>query len=482
MKKYNLFTLITIIVTLPIVLFSDTVWENFYGSTGNDTGYKVLECTDGGFIALGDYNYNYSSQNSDIYIIKTTQDGVIEWEKIYGGTQGDFALDGIYLDDFDETIIAGYTHSYGEDIRNAYLLKINSSGDSLWQKTYGMRNYNVFHNVIRTSDNNLIMSGECSVNGPNNDCYIVKTDLEGEIIWEYTFGGDLSDSAYNAIEHPENGYIIIGTTRSSGAGMSDILIFKLDNNGQLQWEKTYGGTANEWGFSGIKTTENNIIINGMTSSFGNGNDDVYLLKLNSDGDSLWTKTYGGSGKDWCFGISLDSLGNIILTGETNSFGNGLEGYYIKIDSSGNFIEDKVFGTEGEDGFRNVLITDNGSYLFIGGANSTSTEQNDLWLLKYSPVTNSIDQKFIKKKGIITSNYPNPFNPSTNIEYILEFQSDVIIKISDNLGKLVKTVNLSNQNPGKHSYQLDGKKYTSGTYYYKIITDNDFKVNKMQLIK
>jgi hypothetical protein len=170
-----------------------------------------------------------------------------------------------------------------------------------------------------------------------------------QITFQKILGGTGSDGGNSVQQTTDNGYIIIGTTNSFGAGSFDIYLIKTDADGNILWTKTYGGTNNDYGNSVYQTTDGGYIMTGLTYSFGVMNSDVYLIKTDANGNLLWTKTYGGAGDDRANAVQQTPDGGYIVSGWTNSFGAiGQDIYLIKTDSNGNPVWTKTLGGGGND--------------------------------------------------------------------------------------------------------------------------------------
>jgi hypothetical protein len=251
----------------------------------------------------------------------------LEWTKYYGGSGGDNGYsvqqtcDGGY-------IIAGYTDSYGEGGLDFYLVKANSNGDMLWNKTYGGPGMDFGMSVHLTTDGGYIVSGFTdSFGAGSRDVYLVKTDSNGDLLWNKTYGGINIDVGRFVDETSDGCYIIAGYTYSFGEGDRDFYLVKTDSNGDMLWNKTYGGPDRDFATSVQETTDGGYIITGLTKSYGAGGDDVYLIKTDSDGNMTWNNTYGGSDYDGGYSVSQTADGGYIITGETRSFSSGNRDLY-----------------------------------------------------------------------------------------------------------------------------------------------------------
>jgi hypothetical protein len=203
--------------------------------------------------------------------------------------------------------------------------------------------------------------------------YLIKTTADGDTLWTKTYGGARLNSGASVQQTTDDGYIIAGTTVDSERS-ADIYLVKTSANGSTIWTKTYGGKYNDIGATALQTNDGGYIIVGETSSFGAGND-VYLIKTDSDGDTLWTKTYGGDGHDYGRSVQLTSDGGYIVTGSVQTLNvsgiNYVHVYLIKTTATGDTLWTKMYGT-GQGGSGNSIqpATD-GGYI-ITGTDSTST--------------------------------------------------------------------------------------------------------------
>jgi uncharacterized delta-60 repeat protein len=209
------------------------------------------------------------------------------------------------------------------------------STQTVWQKTYGGSGDDYAYSIQQTTDGGYIVAGWTSSFGAGNyDFYVIKLDANGNKVWEKTFGGSSEDRAYSIQQTTDGGYIVAGWTYSFGAGIYDVYIIKLDADGNKVWEKTFGGSGWDEAFSIQQTTDGGYIVAGWTSSFGAGWEDVYIIKLDADGNKVWEKTFGGSGWDEAFSIQQTTDGGYIVAGYTDGAGN-TNVYVIRMDICSN---------------------------------------------------------------------------------------------------------------------------------------------------
>jgi len=205
-------------------------------------------------------------------------------------------------------------------------------GDTLWTRTYGGIYDDAAYSVDQTTDGGYICAG-WTVSFGGLDFYLVKTDASGDTQWTRIYDHDGDNEAYSAQQTTDGGYIIAGWT----VGMNFYLV-KTDAGGNTLWTRTYGGSMSDWAYSVQQTTDGGYIIAGFTYSFGAGNSDCYLVKTNADGDTLWTRTYGGSFNDEAYSVQQTTDGGYIIAGRTGSFGAGYSDIYlVKTDAGGDTL-------------------------------------------------------------------------------------------------------------------------------------------------
>ena len=253
------------------------------------------------------------------------------WEKIYGGDIWDGAEAIIPTKD-GRFIVAGYTMSFGNGIYDVYLMKIDENGNKIWQKTYGGSDDDIALAITSTKDGGFIIVGytESFGNG-KSDVYLIKIDENGNKIWQKTYGGNKSEGAFAITKTEDGGFIVAGETESFSVNGWDIYLIKIDKDGNKIWQKTYGGKDYEEASAITKTKDGGFIVVGGTNSFGNGEMDVYLIKIDKDGTKVWERAYGGRSLDEAYAVTPTKDGGFIVGGYTESFGNGVsDAYLIKI--------------------------------------------------------------------------------------------------------------------------------------------------------
>jgi len=413
MEKHNLIIMATIlfsclvtvrvcanlVTTPPRSYCSDTSstleWSKTFGGSKNDVGESVQITSDGGYIIVG-YTYSFGAGESDVYLIKTDSEGNMLWNKTYGGPKCDAGRsvqetsDGGY-------IIAGYTH---EDV---YLIKTDSEGNLLWNTTYGGPNSDEGQFVQITSDGGYIIVGSTKSFRVDADVYLIKTDREGNMLWNKTYGGSDEDRGKSVQVTGDGGFIIVGSTKSFGSGKSDVYLIKTDSEGNMLWSRTYGGSKDDWGYHVKITGDSGYVISGFHVKVGEGGaaggSVVYLIKTDSDGKKQWIKTYDGATG---YSVHVTEDGGYIIVGEIY-LGLNRDIFLIRTDSDGRELWSKNIGGPLTDVGKSIQVKNDGGCIIAGRTDRFSPNVFDVYLVRTLPLSVE-DGTSIVDKGVPIYSY------------------------------------------------------------------------------
>jgi len=379
------------------------VWQKSCGGSGPDVAYAIQETVDRGYVVAGKTS-SYGAGSSDIWVLKFHSDGTTAWQKTYGGTDADVAYaiqqtsDGGY-------ILAGETESPISPNKDIWVLKVNPDGDISWQKTYGGPWDDVAYSVRQTLDGGYILAAHThAVDDESGDIWVLKLHVDGSTAWQKTYGGDDDDRALSIVATPDGGYAVAGATESYGAGSSDIWVLKLHADGSSAWQKTYGGDSYDAGYAMQQTSDGGYVVAGWTSSFGVGYGDIWVLKLNADGSVAWQNTYGDADMNVASAIQQTSDGGYILTGRSYVSGeDGRDFVILRLDANGQTPDGTGMGTS-EASVSDTSVADQGVYIvpeytFVLPSNTAALPQ-DTWA---GPSLDCGDP-------VIDSLKPRPFEP------------------------------------------------------------------------
>ena len=298
-----------------------------FGGIGNDIGYSVKQTADGGLIIVGSTD-SWGNGETDIWLIKTNNEGIKEWDKTFGGGEGDWGTSVQQTAD-NGFIILGHTLSFGNGYYDIFMIKTDSEGNEIWVKTFGGNEEDFGYSVIQTSDGGYILVGfTVSFGSGNKDVWIIKTDSQGNEEWNKTYGGSEREIGFAVEQTSDDGFIITGLTETNTFGLYDILLIKTDINGENIWEKNIGNGNYEVGSSVKQTQDGGFIITGYTISYGNGARDIWLVKTDPVGEIEWDRTFGGIHNDGGHDVFQTNSGGFIVLGYTESSGNGQKDFKL----------------------------------------------------------------------------------------------------------------------------------------------------------
>ncbi len=306
-------------------------WKIYSQRWGDSKANKVIVDIDG-YYAISGYTVN-SSGNKDVWVLKLNPNtGDTVWTGVFGGDSDEVAMD-IIEDVSGHYAVAGYTTSYGAGREDGWLLVLNAStGDTLYTKTYGGSEYDVF-NAISEDNGYYILAGVSSELHGYGDDWILKVDAQnGDTVWQRYYGDLQGQIAYDVIVDRDGNYVVSGKTYSVFT-IDDVWVLKIkSDNGDTIWTKSYGGSDAERGFSIKEDKEGFYVIAGFTRSYGAGSSDYWALKLDPEnGATLGQKTFGGAGDDMAECVSVDDSNHYVITGFSNSTTTGGYDFYtVKI--------------------------------------------------------------------------------------------------------------------------------------------------------
>ncbi len=496
------------------------IWNKTFGGDGDDEAAAVKQTNDGGFIAAG-YSV-VSGSAKDVFVVKTDSLGNHVWSRTFGGSSDEEAYALEVLPD-GGCLIGCATSSYGAGSRDGWLIRINSTGNTVWTKTIGGLSTDGIRGLQLTNDNYFIITGWTASDGAGilGNAWLVKTDSLGNIIFNKNFGGNDADRGLSVQQTSDDGYVLTGYTASTGAGLDDLFFIKTDAAGNQVWAKTLGGTGRDYGNAVKQTPDGGYLLAGYTLSYGAGGDDLWVIKTDSSGNLTWQKTYGGIASDVAYSMDLTSDGGYVIVGHTLSSGAGvhdawllrtvtqvipveLSSFYAK--ASGNEVT-LQWTTETEVnnyGFEIQRSTNKSDFTYAGftaGKGTTSDRQEYVFIdkitesakvyyrLKQIDIDGSYDYSDIievelkpAETFLLEQNYPNPFNPSTRISFNLPFTSSVKLRIYDVSGKEIAVPVNEVKQAGSYNIKFDAGSLPSGVYLYKLEAGSFSESKKMLLMK
>jgi hypothetical protein len=450
-------------------------WNKTFGGKYHDYAYSVLQTVDEGYIIVG---YTDTNSTGDIWLIKTDENGNEQWNQTFNGIGGmDYGKDIMQTSDGGYIISGVITSMPGPpfyDMIDGWLIKTDENGNEQWNQTFGGSDSEHFYSVQQTDDGGYILTGDTrSFGAGKNNLWLLKTDDKGNEQWNKTFGESHSGCGREIQITSDGGYIITGEIWSYGEGRSDVWLLKVDKNGNMQWNKTFGGSRNDKGYSLKITNNNGFILAGCTGSTFEHDYDLWLIKTDESGNEEWNQTFGGENDDGGDSVELTIDGGYIITGYTESFGAGEKDVWlIKTDENGIKSWSKTFGGEDYDEAHSVLQTSDEGFILTGITNSYGVGFDDIWLIKvesedinHPPSPPTIDGP---KNGKVGIEYEYTFNSTDDdgdgVIYFVDWGDGSPIEIV-----IPTPQNPDNGNEAKASHKWDKR----GRYRIRARTEDAF---------
>ncbi len=368
----------------------------------DDTFLSVAETKDNGSVSAG-WSENYGGKDADGYVTKVNSAGEEVWEKTLGGDATDIFYDIAQTQD-DGYIAVGSSISYGnDDVFDGYAVKLDSEGNEEWSKTLGGGSTDVFLDVEQNNGNYIAVGYSKSYGENDRDGYVVNLNSAGEENWTKIFGGDSEDSFASVDVTKYGGYILAGESRSYGGNDKDGYLVKLRSDGNQQGSQVVGGDSAD-AFSSVKHVENRgmfprgekcypntvvpfedrcYIVTGYSESYGGSDKDGYVMKLDLNGRTVWSKTLGGDSSDRFSGIDDTNDKGFIVTGASESYGGSdKDGYVVKLGFVGNEQWTKTMGGDSMDVFTDLYQTQKGDYVAGGYSQSYGGKANSGYMARF----------------------------------------------------------------------------------------------------
>lgn len=464
-------------VFIPFLLTSSlsaqtVLAEEVYGGSYLDVGYEAVETPDGDYLIVG--YHNYSSYN-DIYLIKADSIGGELWSQYYGGSYWDNGFSIISTVDGNYMIGGRHFSSSSTSSGDAYLLKVEPDGTALWDEEYGSSDKDGCNSVIQSSDSGYVFTGQYDY----NDLWLLKADSSGNLLWSETYG---AGSGRDVVETSDQNYLVTGHV--TGAD-DDLFLGKVDSSsGDTLWTATVGGSGfTDRGYGICDSHDTGIIVAGYTDSYGAGGVDFYLVEFTPDGYFIRSETYGSSEDEHAFSIAQVTDG-YILAGRSNSYGSGdYDAYLVKLDTALDTVWTETYGGSGDDHFQRVFCNSEGNYVCIGSTESFGNDSQIYFVLvkdDYVNVEDNPEHSEMPNNPVIR-NHPNPFDSSTEITYSLWQAQQVTLAVYDICGRRIAVLDEGYRNPGDYSITFDASDISCGVYYAKLETPVSSTLRRMVLI-
>ncbi len=511
---------------LPLVGGAQNVlWEKSFGGKQDEIVFDVLTTSDNGYLISGASNSIKNGNkttnplgNFDYWVVKTTENGDVEWQKSFGGTANDFVQkvqptrDGGYL-------IGGNSNSpysttkkqNAKGLDDIWLVKTDAKGTELWQKGFGGEGIDQLVSITQVSDgyilggttNSTKINDKSIINTGNTEFLLIKIDDTGKILWQRTFGGKYNEALTNVLATKDGGFLVAGTSNSIASGgktatnfgLNDYWVIKTDKLGIEQWQTTYGGSGDDVlsGFIAAQDgtymlagSSNSEADNTKTKASENGTD-FWVLKINEAGSVVWQNQFNQGAVDLLDAIEQNADRSFLIGGyvagkaatatqKTGTTAGEKDYAVLRISENGELLWTKYVGSNGDDQIARVTETRDGGY-FLAGTSSgevsrdrnTAIGNNDFWIVKLKDLIKA------RERNVLVNASPNPTKGITSVRLDHDY-AEGTAQLIDISGRVLHTFTLE----GERNLNFDLGPYPEGVYILDIktnIQNHDIKVIK-----
>lgn len=516
------------------LLVGQQTWKKTFGGSGSDVGHSITPTADGGYVMTGftesnDGDFEGMSKGSrDIIVVKLDSRGNVLWKKTIGGSEWDSGTfitttsDGGY-------VVTGLAKSNDGDFEgmsrgdwDIFVIRLDSLGDVLLKRTYGGSQYDAGKSIILTSDGEYVVTGRASstkgdfegLSKGGEDIFIMKLDASGDVLWKKIYGGSGNDEGTFITPTSDGGYVLTGYAQSNDGdfeaiakGLFDIIVIRLDSRGDVVWKKAYGGSGFDFGHTITPKSDGGYVLSGVTDSddsdfeaMGKGANDIFVIKLDSHGDILWKKTYGGSSGDRALSSAPTADGGFILTGYSGSNDVDFDGenrgsediFVIRLDSSGDVQWKKTYGGSESDWGWSIAPTPDRGYVLTGLTSSNDGDfvdmnkgKHEIFVIKLDSNGNLNPTTSIEEPSDLSYSFrvtPNPLSSVSYASYTIDNSSRVRIELVNSMGEVVSVLSDRPEDRGSHRLPINTAGLIAGAYTLRMIANGHVVSRRVVLVK
>jgi hypothetical protein len=437
MKKIT-FTLISFALSSVSAFAQMSQGQIAIGGTNMDQANSIIQTKDGGYAVAG-MTSSFGPGTYQAYVVNFDKKGNLKWAEAIGGTGLDEGYSIVQSSD-GGFAVTGFTNSYAAGTEEVWLIKLDSNGHKKWTESIGGTGADQGRCIINTKDGGYAIGGYTSSYGHGGPSvfYIIKVTSTGVLQWTQTVGGTGDQEATCIVQANDGGYALAGYTLSYGAGNADVYVVKVDSLGALDWTTTIGGPLGDAGYSICQTSDHGYAVTGYTSSYGAGGDDVYLIKLDSAGALKWTETIGGSKSDIGYSVIENKEGDLVIAGSTASYvTNETVVYLIKTTSTGSVLWTRTIGQDSPNYAYDLIQTTDGGYA-IAGYTTSGAGAGDFYIVKFDSSGNACDPS-LAGGGTVGTGGTASSGGSVVSGGVVNYQDSGMVTIADSLDTLCRHI-------------------------------------------
>jgi hypothetical protein len=471
--KFAALAIALLAVAVALAQLPDTVWTKQFGGNQDDQGRAVAR-GDGGECYFAGYTESYGSGMSDMLLVKLNAEGDTVWTRTAGGTQDDGGYSVVFTP--EGAIFAGYTESEGAGGKDFYVVSMSPEGETTRTRAFGGPEDDVAYAASQSMEAMVFAGYTESYGSGQKDMWIVRTGPDGESLWTKSFGSSGDDLAYGVVGTHTGEIVAVGVTD----GNLDLV--KLDMMGNRMWEKTIGGANDDIGYGIIQTTDDAYLVVGMTKSFCSGISDAWVLKFNTEGETLWTRSVGGEDAEEGYSVSETQDGGLIIAGMCITTDGDTGALIAKLDAQGTVMWSGIYGEDGVPEIAYSIIQGDDENFTFGGVKSGA--DYDAWLVRIQPASGIASTGPIRT-SLADRVFPNPFSSRASISYQLSRAGRIDLAVYDMLGQKVTSLASGVREAGAHQAVWNGtdelgNQVATGLYFIKLEAGDQTLTTKVLL--
>ncbi len=483
--------LLGLLLSLACPLASqDTLWSRVYGGVENDFPFPVACASDSGFLVAGTtYSYGIGTPDeANFWLFRVDVNGDSSWSRAFGGHNGEHCSSFAPVSG-GGWVLGGNVESDSSGV-DMMLLRVNAEGDSLWTAVHAWSGDQFCWSVRQTMDGGYVMTGKTDRAGTQwADMCMIKADSLGNMVWTRVYGLVEGDEwGIDVRQMSDGGYAVLAgynDTSQQDPLSARYWLVRTNEAGDSIWSHHYGGTTYDQPQSLDLTEDGGFVLAGTRSALDAAGD-FWVVRTDANGDTLWTGAYGGTNRDGCSIVRRTPDNGFLLAGYTYSFGAvGDDFLIVKIDSVGALEWSRHYGRSQWDECYGACVTSSGDFALAGWTYTAGTGY-DLWLMKIDPTLPQSSARppeaVVSNETVLYPSYPNPFNSSSTLSYDLPEAAHVSLTLFDLEGRQVRSLADSFQPAGRHTIPLDATGLASGLYFCRLSAGTYSTSQKVMVVK
>ena len=461
--------------------FGQAPFIRSHGGDGYDFGAEVIPLTSNSFLVAGTTSSFDDDMSSQMFIYEVDSFGIEQWRKTFGDRFADVARS--MVQDIDGNfLLAGYS----ETIESSYqfsAIKFQPNGDTIWTRYYGGADWDFCHQAVALTDGGFALFGQTfSADAGNGDFYLIRIDANGDTLWTRSYGGVQEEIGESISVANDGGFFLVGTTQSYGAGKKDMYVVRTDAAGDTIWTQTFGGPEDDLCFAVAATNDGGYVLGGGT--YNNTPEESDMILRKEGGSQQWTRFEGQAkqGDDFVTDVFVEpNTGKVVAVGQIaeGTFG-GNDGRILRYNANG--VWDgvaKTHGSQGEENFVDVKLTEDGGYIAVGTTDGYTGRFDDVWLVKtdasgLSGVFSNVDEVPVAEEEMIAASFaPNPIFSETT--FVIAGFETAKKRYGGEFRLLLHNVYgqlILNESIARSNQVLDLTEIASGVYVFQLLADNE----------